>query len=107
MKIYEDDKLNIIAPAVYLLELDTKETHNIIIPRDASMTDITDHPSFWFLKQVLEFRLINPYQSRGDPLYDEKHGEYALVAAKVFSLTLLCTLCYKLYAPGEGAKRKQ
>jgi hypothetical protein len=107
MKIYEDDKLNIIAPAVHLLELDTKETHNIIIPRDASMTDITDHPSFWFLKQVLEFRLINPYQSRGDPLYDEKRGEYALVAAKVFSLTLLCTLCYKLYAPGEGAKRKQ
>jgi hypothetical protein len=52
-KIHEGVKLNIIAPAFYLLEFDTKGTQTITIPRDASMTDIKDHPSFWFLKQVL------------------------------------------------------
>jgi hypothetical protein len=46
MKVYEDVKLNIIAPAFYLLEFDTKETQSITIPRHASMTDIKDHPSF-------------------------------------------------------------
>jgi hypothetical protein len=88
MKIYEGVKLNIIAPAAYLLEFDTKESHGIIIPRDASMTDIKDHPSFWFLKQVLEFRLTNPYPSLGDPLYDEKRDEYALVAAKILDYAI-------------------
>jgi hypothetical protein len=84
MEAYETVSLNIIAPAVYQLEFeDTEETHIITIPRDASMTDIKDHPSFWFLKQVLEFRWTNPYPSPRDPLYDEKRGEYALVAAKI------------------------
>jgi hypothetical protein len=84
MEAYEAVSLNIIAPAVYQLEFeDTEETHIITIPRDASMTDIKDHPSFWFLKQVLEFRWTNPYPSPRDPLYDEKRGEYALVAAKI------------------------
>ena len=83
MKIYKDVKLNIIAPALYLLEFDTKETQSITIPGDASMTDIKDHPSFWFLTQVLEFRLTNPYPSREDPLHDEKCDEYALLAAKI------------------------
>ena len=84
MEAYETASLNIIAPAIYQLEYeDTEETHIITIPRDASMTDIKDHPSFWFLKQVLEFRWTNPYPSPRDPLYDEKRGEYALVAAKI------------------------
>jgi hypothetical protein len=47
------------------------------------MADIKDHPSFWFLKQVLEFRLTTPYPSREDPLYTEKRDEYALLAAKI------------------------
>ena len=84
MEAYQTASLNIIAPAIYQLEYeDTEETHIITIPRDASMTDIKDHPSFWFLKQVLEFRWTNPYPSPRDPLYDEKRGEYALVAAKI------------------------
>ena len=82
MEAYEVLSLNIIAPAIYQLEYeDTEETHIITIPRDASMTDLKDHPSFWFLKQVLEFSLTNPYPSLVDPLYDVKPDEYALVAA--------------------------
>jgi hypothetical protein len=84
MKAYKAVSLNIIAPAVYQLEYeDAEETQIITIPRDASMTDIKDHPSFWFLKQVLDFRLTNGYPSPRDPLCDAKRDEYALVAAKI------------------------
>ena len=36
------------------------------------MDDIKDYPTYWFLKEIEDFRDANPYPSIKDPLYDKK-----------------------------------
>ena len=70
---------HVYASAVYLFDHGT----SITIARPLSMDDIKDHPSYWFLKEIEDFRRDNPYPPPKDPLYDEKRFEFAILAAKI------------------------
>jgi hypothetical protein len=52
------------------------------------MYDIKNHPSYWFLKEIENFRNANPFPLIEDPLYDEKRFDFALLAAKILDFAM-------------------
>ena len=54
---------NVPDSAFYLFEHET----SITIARPLNMNDIKDHPSYWFLKEIEDFREASPFSTHRGP----------------------------------------